>query len=122
MSDRSQELREWEKSRKGELWLDTIAHWTRSSGGLFVGAFLWEVSDQFHWAAWWKFALVFGAGIYLTSKVITWLRLGGSYIERRLTEIEARIVNTKPYYGGGDLESFDCNPLFDRLAAIEERL
>jgi hypothetical protein len=64
--------------------------------------------------------VAFVAGAYLAGTVIVWLRRWGAYIERRLTEIEARLVNSRPaYYIGGDLESIEPNPLFEKLDRIE---
>jgi hypothetical protein len=52
-----------------------------------------------------------------------WLRVWGAYVERRLTEIEARVLNTNPeYYTGDDLNLFDRSPLFERLKRIEEEV
>jgi hypothetical protein len=123
MSFRSDQLKEWETARHAEVHIDLVAHWKRSIGGLLLGTLLWQLATIFALGPWAKFSICFLAGVYLTSTIIIWLRIWGAYIERRLTEIEARIVNTHPfYYQSGDIESFERNPLFDRLAQIEDRL
>lgn len=57
--------------------------------------------------------------------VITWLRLWGSYVERRLSEIECRIIGEPPH---PPLQSIDHMPdhnefpLFDAMKRIEVRV
>jgi len=57
--------------------------------------------------------------------VITWLRLWGAYIERRLNEVECRIVGERPH---PPLQSMDhmpdhnAFPLFDAILRIEVRV
>jgi hypothetical protein len=98
-----------------------------SDAPFFVFPAIWLVADWWHWASSVKFEIAFAAGVYLTSLIIIWLRIWGAYIERRLTEIEARVVDSRPYYYGSsdpssDMEDFDRNPLFERLDRIERWL
>jgi hypothetical protein len=121
--NRTEQLSEWEKSRKVEIWIDLWGHGFRSVLGFVLFPAVWGLAEEWHWASGVKFGIAFAAGVYLTSLLIIWLRVWGAYIERRLTELEARVLNTSPeYYTSGDLESFDRSPLFERLDAIEEEV
>lgn len=122
---RQEQLQEWERSRLSELRLDLFAHYWRSIAGLLVTSWAWWAVDRFElWhAGMLKYAIAFCGGMYLTGRVIVWLRLWGSYIERRLIEIEALIGNERPsYFDSGDIISFDDNPLYARLTEIEDQI
>lgn len=68
----------------------------------------------------WKFAIALLAVVHITGRVIVWLRLWGSFAERRLTEIEALVGNGSPAdYTSGDLVDFERNPLFAKLDDLE---
>jgi hypothetical protein len=122
---RQDQLADWEQMRKRELRMDLEAHWSRNLPGLILFGSIWFAVDFFRppFLGVIRFGVAFCCGIYLTGKIITWLRLWAAYIERRLLEIEARVLNEYPgYYQEGDQHSFDENPLFQKLQTIEDRL
>lgn len=120
---RQEQLAEWESSRKSEVLIDLWVHWSRSMPGLVLIPVAWGIAEAWRWPLWVRPGIAFAAGIYVTSSVMIRLRGWCACIERRLTEIEARILSTSPsYYTRGDLEPFDRNPLFERLDAIEKQL
>jgi hypothetical protein len=121
--NRQEQLADWESNRKSEVLIDLWAHWSRSIPGLVLFPVAWEIAEAWHWSFGVKLGIAFAAGVYLTSSVMIWLRRWGAYIERRLTDIEARVLNTNPcYYTSGDLETFDRNPLFERLDTIDKQV
>jgi hypothetical protein len=119
--DRKEQLREWESSRKAEIWIDQWAHWSRSIPGLILFTTLWAIADA-NWASTVKFGIAFVSGMYLTSRLVVWLRLWGAFIERRLTEIESRVLNRSPDYYTNAEWSFESSPLFERLSRIEKEV
>jgi len=91
---------------------------------LFIVVLGWWAVDSFKPPAanLLKPAIVFCGAIYVVGKVITWLRLWGAYIERRLSEIEALLTDERPCYYSEPSPQFDENPLFTKLTSIEDRL
>ena len=121
-SARIEQLNEWERSRRAELKLDTYAHWSKTAPVITLAVAAWVAVNYFHLepADTWKFAIALLAIVQIVSKVIVWLRLWGAYVERRMTEIEALLINESPmYYKTDDVIDFARNPLFARLDAIE---
>ena len=119
---RIKQLNDWEKSREREIRVDVEAHWLRSLPGLIGCGIAWFSVEFFHapYAPLLNRLIAFGAGIYITGRIIVWLRLWGAFIERRLIDIESRLTNENPeYYGGELICTYDTNPIFERLALLE---
>ena len=64
----------------------------------------------------WRLVFLYAAGAYLTAMIILWLRVWGSYIERRLDEIEARIESAEE-----KILTDDRNNLIELLPARYDR-
>ena len=120
---RAEQLEAWERSRRTEVHMDVMAHWLRCLPTLVVAAGAFCAVDYLRlpWSGPLKFGIGLLVGIFLTGRVILWLRVWGAYIERRLTEIEALVSNERPEYytHSSNLASFDDNPLFARLEALQ---
>ena len=85
---------------------------------VFIGAVFWWIAVAYFkppYASVLNNAVALLAGIYLTEKIIVWLRTWGAFIERRLIEIESRLTNERPeFYAGERPNAYDANPLFER--------
>jgi hypothetical protein len=114
---RTEDLREWERSRRAEIGIDAISYALAGLVGVSIGYGLLPADVQ-------RFYLVGAVSLVgVMILLIVWLRTWGAYIERRLSEIEARLVNERPiYYTSADIASFDENPLYTRLDAIEDAI
>jgi hypothetical protein len=71
----------------------------------------------------WRITVLYAGAAYLAGTVIAWLRIWGSYVERRLEEIEARINGDYPaYYTKESPDRIRRNGLHERLRDIENKL
>jgi hypothetical protein len=120
---RVEQMEEWERSRLQDVRLDLTAHWVRCIPVVVLAAVAFAAVDYLRLPrpAVMKFSIGLLVGVFLAGKVIIWLRLWGAYIERRLTDMEAFLTNERPVYytTASNLVSFDDNPLFAKLTAIE---
>jgi hypothetical protein len=125
LQGRSYELQEWDKNRKAELFLDLWAHFWRCSAGLVVAVSIWQLLNYLKLSdmSGWRFALFYSCAAYIARTVIVWLRLWGSYIERRLEEMEARINGDWPScYAKEAPDRVFRNGLHERLQQIESSI
>jgi hypothetical protein len=119
---RSEQLKEWERSRRSERTMDAMAYWWRAIIGVAIAASAWKGVDSFGLASpdVWRFAIALLTVAYIVGRLILWLRTEGSYLERRLAEVEALIANETPqYYTSGGLVDYERNPLYEPFTAIE---
>ena len=120
VQDRTQQLRGWEESRKRERFQVVFTLFpTFFSSFALASITYWAVrhwSDSFFAAS----ASVISALIPLFAWLASYLQTWGSYVERRLEDIESKIDGRHPYYyTQEDLGSFAHQPLHERLQRIE---
>ena len=114
-------LAEWERNRRNEVWVDLYAHFWRCAGGLSIGSTLWWAIDYFSLSPAWHLVLAYCALAYIAGTIIIWLRLEGSYLERRLENIEAAIHGDEPtYYTRETHHRWANNGLHEKLDRIEQ--
>src|SRR4051812_8814228 len=114
IEDRTRQLREWEESRKGERFQIVFTLILTFFSSFSLASFTyWAVS---HWAG--SFfaasASVISAMILLFAWLAIYLQTWGSYVERRLEDIESKIDGRFPsYYTREDFQSFVHQPLHE---------
>ena len=108
---RREDLKEWERSRRAEIAMDVVSSVVLAFICISTFSYFLPGMTQI------------GVGLCVVGVLILWLRTESAYLERRLSEIEALIGNEMPaYYTSGDMVSFDSNPLYEKLEAIERSL
>ncbi|HEY6414257.1 MAG TPA: hypothetical protein VIX42_11260 [Edaphobacter sp.] len=119
--ERKQQLEGWQASRRGEVssvvWSFLLTVFT--SCIVFVSVY--GLCRHF-------FGEVYSVGVAamlsivpLVIRIAVWLQTWGSYIERRLEEIEAKIEGRSPvYYMQHDDGDFSKHTLYDRLERLEK--
>jgi hypothetical protein len=125
LEGRTHELKEWNEHRKSEVLLDLWRHAERCLPGLIGTVLLWKLLDYLSVSdrSVWRIIVVYAGAAYLAGTVIAWLRIWGSYVERRLEEIEARINGDYPtYYSQESPDRILRNGLHERLQDIENKL
>jgi hypothetical protein len=78
----------WDNARRDELIADLVAYFYWAVGGycVLLSPVLWW-GRALHWI---DFTVLYWAFAWLTCYVIRFLRLEGSYLERRINELQAR--------------------------------
>lgn len=111
-------LKEWEASRRTEVWIDWTFSVLFGGTGVLIAYSLLPAGTDHR-----LFLVCAGLLLWLMLTLVRWLRLWGAYVERRLIEIEALIGNVTPfYYARGDLVNYDENPLYEKLTEIQTEL
>jgi len=121
--ERKTQLEKWEKDRKGERIAVLFPMLISFPTAFFLAIACYELAK--HWVS-----DTFAAGLSVIAGLVplffwltTYLQTWGSYVERRLEDIEAKIDGRVPlYYVREDETSFCRQPLHEHLERIESAL
>lgn len=123
IEDRKSQLIQWEKDRKHERSAVTFPVMYSFVTSFFLAIAIYSITVHWLNASLATVASIIAALIPLFYWLAAYLQTWGSYVERRLEDIEAKIDGRSPaYYIHEDYTSFRRQPLHERLDRIEEIL